>query len=209
MAQLAVYFDVGKAMMSLPKGVPTWGALTPAQWDDLFSPALHMTTASPSATAPAAGGRDRREGSTGAWASLLALQAGSQIFHHDFLLAPVSASLRYTRPSKRNLQQLRAGGKQGEVAAQEWSLSLGEVAVHLSASQYSGAQALAGSLDTAMAAAPHHHMRPRCRPRDGGCCGAEGCGGVCACGEVVCPPALRLPKLGHDWHRNKGHHHWA
>lgn len=131
LARLSVYLDVDRPLFALPRGVPSWTALTPSQWDDLFSPDLHMAAAvqqqqqhegaaqhgglggeGPGPPGAAGSGGSNAGGGFAPLgrvsASLMAVQAraqggpglrplGAMIYEHDFLIAPVSGSLRYTR----------------------------------------------------------------------------------------------------------------
>ncbi len=71
LAQLSLYFDVDRPLMTPPENVPNWIHMTMQQWDDALLPANH-------AGQEGLGGAQSRQ-------------------PHDFLIQPVSGMMRYTR----------------------------------------------------------------------------------------------------------------
>jgi hypothetical protein len=80
---------------------------------------------------------------------------------HQFLLCPVDGTMRYTR-------RTAAARLLESDAAQEMDLKLHSISIRLHRLQYLSTQKLLEEFDRYTAGAPHRHLRPGCRPSNGG-----------------------------------------
>ncbi len=98
LASLAVYLDIDGPMAALPRGVSSWTAMSAEQWDAMFLP-LHHSPQAAGQMAVGPGVQLGMGGAGGGTAGLAGLlPVGASLLHqHDFLIRPVSGSLRYTR----------------------------------------------------------------------------------------------------------------